>query len=234
MKRLIVSLACLPACIAQQTQLNFTGSISGTVVGSDGTVLSGVYVTLAASPLYPSRNLQTLWAAFSDSSGAFAFTGLYAGTYQLCAQLPRTQWLSPCAWGTAPPVVTLSNIQPTVTLSVVMTKGAVVPIRVNDPQQLLPQNEGITPGAHLLMGVGHPPFLFDDAYVASQDSGGRTYQVVVPFGFGATLKIYSSFFQLTNAAGTALPQGATSSIPFSVAAGQSPPSIVLNVTGGGQ
>ena len=115
----------------------------------------------------------------------------------------------------------------------IIRSGVVVPIRVNDPQQLLAKNEGITPGAHLLMGVGHPPFLFDDALVTSQDTGGRTYQITVPFGFAARLAIYSSFFHLSNAAATSPPQGAVTFVPFTVAFGQSPPSISLNVTGAG-
>ena len=234
MKRLTFVLACLPACLAQQAQLNLGGSISGTVTGSDGTVITSAYMSLDAIPPYSSsRSVQTEWAALSDANGAFTFSGLSPGTYQVCAQLPRTQWLNPCAWGTAPPAVSLSDSQPTASVSVLMIKGVVVPIRVNDAQQLLANNEGITPGAHLLMGVGHPPILFGDASVASQDSGGRTYQVTVPYGFAANLVVYSSFFHLSNSAGTALPQSAATFIPFTVASGQSPPSIALNVTGGG-
>ena len=167
MKRLTFVLACLPACLEQQTQLNIVDSVSGTVAGSDGTTIVGAYVTLAAVPAYPSsRNLQTQWAALSDANGAFSFTGLSASSYQVCAQLPHTQWLSPCAWGTTPPVVSLSAGQPTANVSVTMTKGVVVPIRVNDPKQLLAANEGITPGAQLLMEIDHPPFLFEDAGAA--------------------------------------------------------------------
>ena len=234
MKKLILTLAFLPACLAQQAPLGFGGSISGTVTGSDGTIVPGAHVVVYAVPPYPSgRNIQTQWAALSDANGAFSVTGLYAGGYQVCAQLARTQWLNPCAWGDSPPAASLSDSQPTASVSVVMVDGVVVPIRVNDPQKLLVKNEGVTPGAHLLIGVGHPPFLFDDAFIASQDSGGRTYQITVPFGFAANLVVDSSFFRLSNAAGTALPQGAATFIPFTVAQGQSPPSIVLNVTGGG-
>jgi hypothetical protein len=234
MRRLILAIAFLPACVAQQVQLSLTGSIPGTVSGSDGTVIAGAYVTIVAVPPYSSSRISpTQWAALSDGNGAFVFTGLNGGTYQVCAQVPQTQWLNPCAWGTSPPALSLSASQPTSNVSVVMTKGVIVPIRVNDPQQLLAQNEGITPGAHLLMGIGHPPFLFDDALIASQDTAGRTYQVTIPFGFAATLKIYSSFFRISNAAGVALPQGAVTAIPFTVAPGQPPPSFVFNVTGGG-
>ena len=234
MRPLTLAIACLPACVAQQAQLSLTGSIPGTVSGSDGTIIAGAYVTMVAVPPYSSGRIsQTQWAALSDGNGAFVFAGLNGGTYQVCAQVPQTQWLSPCAWGTSPPAVSLSAGQPTSNVSVVMTKGVVVPIRVNDPQQLLAQNEGITPGAHLLIGIGHPPFLFDTAFVASQDAGGRTYQITIPFGFAATLKIYSSFFQISNAAGVVLPQGAVIAIPFTVAPDQPPPSLVFNVTGGG-
>lgn len=233
MKKFAFALMWLHVCLAQQSQLNFGGSVSGTLTGDDGTIISGAYVTLLLVPPYPSGRLDnTEWAVVSDANGAFRFDGLNDGVYQVCAQVPQSAWLNPCAWGPATQPISLSVAQPTASLMLVMAKGAVVPIRVDDPLQLLAQNEGITREAHLLLGIGHDPFLFEPALVASSDLRGRNYQTVVPFNYPAKLVVYSSFFRLSNAAGAALPSTAVS-IPFTVRTGQQPPTLRFVLTGGG-
>ncbi len=54
-----------------------SGTIFGTVTAPDGNVLVGAYVTLVNTT---SKSQRTL---FTDSDGAFSFTGLEAGTFQL-------------------------------------------------------------------------------------------------------------------------------------------------------
>jgi hypothetical protein len=107
-----------------------------------------------------------------------------------------------------------------------------VPIRVNDPAQLLPQNEGKTAGAHLLIGIANDGGVFRPAPVISQDATGRNYQIVIPFNHPVNLSVYSSFFQLAGANGISLPRTGTS-IPVTVSSGQQPAAITLLVTGGG-
>lgn len=107
-----------------------------------------------------------------------------------------------------------------------------MPIRVNDPAQLLPQNEGKTPGAHLLIGLANDGGVFRPAPVTSQDAAGRNQQIVIPFGRPVSVSVYSSFFQLAGANGIALPRtGAI--IPVTASVGQQAPIITLVVTGGG-
>jgi hypothetical protein len=129
-------------------------------------------------------------------------------------------------------VLALSSAQPTASAAIVLTKGAAVPIRVDDPTGSLAQNEGVTAGAQLLLGVGHAPYMFDTAMLTSQDANGRNYTIVIPFGYAAKLVVLSSFFSLTNAAGAALPKTATT-IPILVPIGQQAATILLTVTGGG-
>ena len=55
------------------------------------------------------------------------------------------------------------------------------------------QNEGKTPGAHLLLGMDNDAFAFRPATVVSQDANGRNHQIVIPFNSPVKLVVYSSF-----------------------------------------
>ena len=131
----------------------------------------------------------------SASDGSFRFDRLNEGVYKLCAQVPRSAWLNPCQWGLKPPVVTLSASQPTATVAMALKKGATIPIRINDPGQILSQYEGKVPDAHLLIGVGNDVHAFMPAPTVSQDTGGRNLQVVVPFNSVVKLEVFSTQFQ---------------------------------------
>jgi hypothetical protein len=66
----------------------------------------------------------------------------------------------------------------------------------------------------------------------SADAGGRSHQILIPFGVTVNLIVCSSFFQLSNA-GVALPT-TSASVPITVQAGLQPTVVTLVVTGGGQ
>src|SRR5580704_8971513 len=76
-------------------------------------------------------------------------------------------------------------------------KGVAVPIRVDDPGLSLSQNEGKTPGAHLLLGVATDALTFHPASVVSTDALGRNQQIVIPFNMPVKLVVNSAFFKLT-------------------------------------
>ncbi|MBI1898206.1 MAG: carboxypeptidase regulatory-like domain-containing protein [Acidobacteria bacterium] len=230
-----LSLICLASCLAQQPRprLNFTGVITGSLTGDDGTHIGGGYVTLRRLPPHPQRVRQTSWTAVTAAGGAFRFEGLNDGTYQLCAQVPRSTWLNPCEWGAQPPVVVLSAAQGFAVVTLVIKKAAVVPIRLDDPGQLLAQDEGRTPGANLLIGVANDARWFRPAAVTSRDVGGKNYQVLVPFNSTVNIIVSSPFFQLADAGGVPLPRTRATAIPVTVPAGQQPAPIRLRVTGGG-
>jgi hypothetical protein len=163
--------------------------------------------------------------------GSFHFDGLNDGKYRLCAQVPNSVWLNPCEWGLQPPVVTLSTAEPTTSVTMILKKGAAVPIRIDDPGQLLSLNEGRTPGAHLLVGVGNDAFVFRPAPVLPPGTSGATRQIVIPFNSPVKLVVYSSFFHLSDANGVPLPRTGAA-IPVLVPLGTQPAIIKLTVTGG--
>ncbi len=236
MKILVLALTGLLPSLAQPSQQGqrlISGVISGTIEGDDGTAIVGGSVGLQlVSPSPAARLRQTAWSAVSGAGGSFRFDQLMEGEYRICAQAPKTTWLNPCEWGLQPPVVSLSSSRSSASVAMVLNKGAAVPIRVDDPGQLLVQNEGRTAGAHILLGVGNDAFAFRPAPVISHDATGRTHQVVVPTGTPVKLVVFSSFFRMTDAAGTPLPAARAAAIPITLQPGQQPPPIRLIVTGG--
>ena len=150
MKTGCVFLVLAIGCAAQQPistgSLNFAGAISGSLLGADGTLIEGGLVHLTLLPPIPAgRRLQTEWTATSDGDGVFDFGALNDGTYSMCVYAPSGPWLDPCRWGLNPAVVSLSVSQPSASPTITLDKGAVITIRVNDPGQLLSQNEAKTP-----------------------------------------------------------------------------------------
>ena len=229
MRRLSLALICLFPCLAQQARLNMSGVVTGNLTGDDDTSIVGGYLSLQLVPPYPkSRSLKTEWSAVTGAGGSFRFDKLNDGKYRLCAQVPQSAWLNPCEWGLQPPVVALTTTQPTNQVTMILKKGATVPIRIDDPGQLLSLHEGRTSGAHLLIGVGNDAFVFRPLAVLPAGTSGANRQLVIPFNSPVKLVVSSSFFQLADSVGKALPKTG-SAIPILVPSGTQPALIKLTV-----
>ncbi len=170
------------------------------------------------------------WLAVSDANGSFSFVEVNGGLYRLCAQSSAGDWLDPCDWGLPLTSTTLSLAKTPLTVTVVMKKGAVVPVRIDDPGQLLLQGSATPQGAHLLAGVASDTSFFHTLPLVSADSTGRSYQIVIPFDTTVELVI-STPLQLANATGVPLASGATALVPVTVPSGSLAPLLRFVVTG---
>jgi hypothetical protein len=229
--KIVFLLFCLVPCHAQQASF-MTGEIAGVLKGDDGTTVTAGNVWLKRTAPSGSRMQRNEWLTTSDSLRGFRFERLPEGQYTLCAQAPGV-WLNPCEWGLRPPIVSISRGQRSASVIIVLKKGVIVPVRVDDPGQWLSENERESAGAHLLLGVSNDRFVFHPAMISSQDSGGRSYGILIPFDAPAKLLVSSAFFRLSDAVGLPLRLGSTA-IPVTVPAGQNPGLIRLTVTGGGR
>jgi hypothetical protein len=235
LRRLAFLSICVWASSAQEIPLGSGGVITGTLQGEDGTAIAGGNVTLQRTPPYPPGKWpRTIWSTTSGSGGSFRFEGLYQGQYRLCAQVLNSVWLNPCAWGLKPPVMSLSSSQRSVNVMAILKKGVAVPVRIDDPGQLLSQHEGNTPGALLLLGVRNDALAFHSATVTSRDSNGRNHEIVIPFDTPVKLTAFSSFFQLADENGTALSPTASTAVPLTVPSGTTPSTIKFIVIGRGR
>lgn len=231
-KKVIIALLGALACGAQQNTL---GQIAGTVKGDDGSAVDGAAVYLKRTTSGQPSRQQSEWVTTATTDGAFQFGPVPSGQYTLCAQAASGNWLNPCEWTNSPTAVIVAAApQGPASTTIVMTRGAVVFIRVNDPGQFLPKYDGKAPGAHLLVGVRSNALGFRTASVASQDSGGTNYQVTIPFGETVNLVVASQFFSLANATGQALSSSGGNAVQLLIPSGQVPPAITFTVTGGGK
>lgn len=117
-------------------------------------------------------------------------------------------------------------------ISFILNKGALVTLRVIDPNQLLSIHQGKTPGAHLLLGVDTDALSFKMASVVSQDGSGRNYQLVIPYDRKVNVVISSALFRLLDTNNIPLPKSG-GTIPIIVSTGQQRPTLSLSVIGVG-
>ena len=217
----------------QATPVPPAWTVSGIVQGTDGSAISGAVVSLTALPPHQRSRLRA-WSAVTGRDGFFSFQALYPGQFQVCAQVPGTAWLDPCRWGLKALVVTLSDKQPTVSSILVIEKGAMVPVRISDPSALLDKNEGITSGAHLLLGLSNDRGAWEPATLGTKDSAGRTYLVVVPFDRPIKVTAASSFFGLASGDGIPLERnGIALMTTVTATSAKVPPTITISVIGVG-
>ena len=237
MKQLLVLCATM-AATAQVPVQQFTGTLSGLLTGDDGTALRGgsIVLRLATKSVPKLRRQTTIWTAITGAGGAFQFQALPEGNYTVCASVPDSTWLNPCEWNFLTPTATVTPQAPAARMNITLKRGATIPIRIDDSGQLLAQNEGKTPGAGFLLGVSslEPGSFFRLVPLVSQDSGGRNHQIVIPYNTSLTLLVHPTFYHLTDGAGAALTQSATTRIPLLVVPGQQVSPIKFTIAGGGK
>jgi hypothetical protein len=128
-------------------------------------------------------------------------------------------------------ILGLSKLQKSTDITMILKRGAIVPIRLVDAAQSLAQNEGKTPGAHLLLGVSSDAFAFHTAPVISRDAAGRNHQIVIHYDRAVKLVVTSPFFRVTDSGGRELPRSGSAMIPITVPTGQQPAPVTLTVAG---
>jgi hypothetical protein len=212
-----------------------TGSIQGTVVGSDGTALPGahVYAALKAAVTNvkgpPTLVTTVANGTTASSANSFTISNLPMGSYILCAQTTTPGWLDPCHWSASVPTINLAAGQNLTGQTVVMTKGAVVQIRINDPSKLLTAAAGAIVHDVEVVALGSNNAYYN-ARITSTDTGGRNEQVTLPFNLTHTLIIRSQQFALTDSTGAPVPASGHSQ-PLQIAPTAVAPQFTYTVAG---
>ncbi len=210
-----------------------TASVAGAVIAEGGSPVSGAIVTLTAIPATnpPNANFQPInKSAPAGQDGSFSLTSLPAGTYRLCAQMPRASGLlDPCLWTTTPTVVTLATGQAAQKQTITMPKGRLLKLHIDDPGGLIAQNEGKTPGAGMIVGIGGPVNIFTPFFVDGTSSTGRDQSILVPYNTPLKIVVHSSFYSMADAGGKAVPTSSTT--PITIATTDPDAAIGFQITG---
>jgi len=174
---------------------------------------------------------QQIATSMSDYTGAFTIPSLPAGNYVACAQPETPGLLDPCQWGTSAPAFTVTAGQTTSGVKITLAQGAVIPIHVNDPQQLLKPILGgrvdTSCRIHLVTAKG----MHYEAPIVAQSVGGRDHSATVPFGTPYSLQVLCPALSLNDATGNPV-VSANSGTP--IQAGATASTTVFTVTGAKQ
>jgi hypothetical protein len=193
-------------------QTPLTGSVSGRVLSEEGRTLHAtVTLSFAGARGYPAPPRRVLTGA----NGTFTFSRLPAGTYILCAQIAASEaapanspYVDTCDWRSSQPPITLAAGQQVAGIVFTAPKGAVLKIRVVDPELALPQTaQGKAPAAldpQLQLIVKGPDGLHRHARFVSGDGAGRNYQLVVPLNAALGVRAASSVASISDQGGKPL------------------------------
>jgi hypothetical protein len=212
-------------------------AVKGSVVDDSGKPVAnaGVLISYAApadalrSTPPPVLTGRLAAAAKSDSNGDFSVSQLTPGEYIACAE-GAPDLLDPCHWSASPTTFTVSGSQTVSGLKIVVAKGAVLSIHVNDPGGLLKSPSGVAGPVdfdlqlHIVTDRG----LHHIVSITAQSANGRDYAITIPFDTPITLRILAAHFTVNDPTGNVFaPTGTTVSVP----AGSTPAVIELTVTG---
>jgi hypothetical protein len=184
--------------------------------------LPAAAVRPAAPPVITGPQIAT---AVTDTNGQFV-SFLPAGSYIACAQTTTQGLLDPCHWAASAPTFTIEN-HTTVETKVVMAKGAVVPIHLDDFQQLLPPvTAAVQPECRFQMVTAAGRRY--DAIIVAHTNTSRDHAITIPFATSLTLQAVCPHFTINDhtgapaaaaGVGTLVPEGtAVATVNYTVSA----------------
>ena len=209
-------------------------SITGMVADDSGHAVPGarvlinyapsVKVFVTAPPVITGPLAATVIA---DGNGTFKADGLAPGQYIACAETTFPGYLDPCHWATSAPAFTVIAGQTTSGISIVMPKGSVLHIHVDDPQQLLRPVTGPI-DLEFQIHVVTPKGLHYSAPLQSSTAVARDHAITIPFGIPVNLLVLSAHYTVNDQSGKSFASTGTS---VSTPSGATPAAIIFSVTG---
>jgi hypothetical protein len=222
LKTFVPATFVLVSSLAAQSQAP-VGSLGGSVSDQQGNALAGAEVRyvggtrIAGSRPGPGETVVG-GTVITDANGQFAVSGMPAGDYSLCADVPSAAYLDPCIW--QQPVFVTVPATGTGIATLALSEGVFLKVRVNDPLGLLPSTvDGLWTLRKLVVGVTYANGAYQGAQNVSVDATGRNYQLIVPPGVAFNLRLFSRDVALTDAVGASVDISG-SLIPFQAAEGQ--------------
>jgi hypothetical protein len=218
-KYLVLVAAALAAGSAWSQSAVGSGTITGTVITSDGKPVSKATVSIAfrqtnaGDPLVPFSALAT-----TAADGTFKVANVPNGKYAVCPNAPRTALLPPCMWGSEP-VVTVTNGGTVAEAPITMSTGADLYVRVDDPNGRRAATEVVVPGAGMMIAVTSSHGAAVPVPRTAVDNNGADYHLFVPMATKLTLIISSATYSLTNSVGAAISKQGGYTLPFTIPVG---------------
>ena len=197
--RILIAVAAVVAANVAAAQNISVASISGRIVSETSLPLRATMtLSFAAARGYPAPP----WRVRTNSTGAFTFSKLPAGSYSLCAQVASAEaapanspYVDTCLWGSGQAPITLTAGQQVTGVIFTAVKGALLSVHVADPGGVLPDAAAKAPAPlepELQIILKGPDGRYRHARYVSSDATGRTYQIAIPLNTALGLKVLSS------------------------------------------
>jgi hypothetical protein len=231
-------LALVPCCWCQSSAAATAkpGAAKGSVVDPNGApvvrarifiaqALPAAMARPAGPPVLTGPQMTT---TMSDNTGAFVVPSLPPGNYVACAEPLTPGLLDPCQWGTSAPEFTVTSGQTTTGVQIEVARGAVIPIHINDPQQLLQPVLGGRTDPNLRIHLVTARGFHYEAPIVAQAAGGRDHAATVPYGAAFSLLVLTPRLTVSDATGK---PAVSASAVTAVTAGAAPSTVVYTITG---
>lgn len=155
----------------------FGATISGVASDARGKIQGQVIVVFTRTT--PAGSGPQTGVAVADEAGAFSFRDLVPGSYALCVQGERHDYVDKCAWST-PYLAQVSGANDTVTANIALEPGVRVQIVVQDPKRLLamPGRTGAT--GQIAVGIWMKNGMFRAVPRVTQADQSAAWEAVLP------------------------------------------------------
>lgn len=218
----VLALAGAPELSAQTKA---AGGISGTVTSEDGKPISGAFVTaVRQDPLYSGNSM-------TKEDGAFTIDQLPGGEYTLCTQVPFSEWINPCEWTGAGPIVTVVEGQQSRKNEIQLQRGLIVQVLLQDPDKHVEKHNGTPVPAPVVFSVLDAAGLQHGLAPTHRDGSNTFYQITIPPNKDFTLRAFSDALQLADDSGKTVAPNSVKSLPKQDVREKPRKLVVLKVTG---
>lgn len=206
------------------------GQLRGTVVDSANKPVTGARITLVRQSRFAKGRDGKMRAAppalsgraTTDAAGTYHVPSLAAGRYDICVEAPGH--LTTCEWeqwGRANVAAGAAAEH----RKLVLTKGAVVSVRINDPKRLVRSSDALP-----LVGVRDQWRRMHAARRGGNQGDTYLFEMEAPYSVPLTLVLHSARFTMADSQGVAVsPAGAD--VIFQVPAGAVAPTFTFTITG---
>jgi hypothetical protein len=201
----VLPLAFLLALNSRGAPTATAPAVAGSVADDSGNPVAGARVFIDAAPPAAAAQFaappvitgKQVAMVASGSSGAFSVRNLPPGQYIACAEAPTQGLLDPCLWASSAPTFTVTTGQSTTAVNVVLARGAILPIHIDDPMALLTPAAGPVDfklQVHIVTSKG----LHYMARIQSSTAGSRNLAMTIPFGTPVTVLVQSANLIVNN------------------------------------
>jgi hypothetical protein len=208
--------------------------VTGSVVDESGHPVAGARVLISYAPSVkppvPAPPVITGPLAAmvtADANGIFHVDSLAPDQYIACAETATPGFLDPCHWSASAPKFSVSAGQTTSGVKIVMAKGSVLRVHIDDPQQLLKPVAGpvdLDFEVHVVTSNG----FHHSASIQSSTAVGRDHVITIPFDSPVNLRVLSAHFAVNDQSGKSL---ASTGTTVNTPSGTTLAAIGITVTG---